>query len=322
MPSPPPTSSWGPTPTLPSATCSAWSAKVGLEIGGAVISRAARRRRYSASSAAVRRRTSGACPAASPRGSKRRSSKRSGRWSTSSTSSRSSRSSCSGTSCSPTRPTSTSSSTGLTPSTCRTWAWSTRTTRRTSTTARCASSTSRARSCTGTSAVDYADYVAEHVEPWSYLKFPYLKKRGWKGFVEGIDSSIYCATPLARLNVADRMASPKAQEAYEEMFATLGGHPCRALLASHWARLVEMVQNAEALKSFCDDPEITGDRVQRDPAAGHRRGHRHRRGHARDADASLHLRRERHLHERQPHRRHDQQQRAHPDGHQEGRPAR
>ena len=56
---------------------------------------------------------------------------------------------------------------------------------------------------------EYADYVAEHVEPWTYLKFPYLKKRGWKGFVEGIDSSIYCATPLARLNVADRMATPQ-----------------------------------------------------------------------------------------------------------------
>jgi F420-non-reducing hydrogenase large subunit len=106
---------------------------------------------------------------------------------------------------------------------------------------------------------DYADNVAEHVESWSYLKFPYLKKRGWKGFLEGLDSSLYCASPLARLNVADRMATPRAQEAFEEMFATLGGHPCRALLANHWARLVEMVQNAETLKGFCDDPEITGD---------------------------------------------------------------
>jgi F420-non-reducing hydrogenase large subunit len=106
---------------------------------------------------------------------------------------------------------------------------------------------------------EYADYVAEHVEPWSYLKFPYLKQRGWKGFVEGIDTSIYCATPLGRLNVADRMATPKAQEAFEEMFTTLGGHPCRLLLANHWARLVEMVQNAETLQKYCADPEITGD---------------------------------------------------------------
>ncbi|MBP7146784.1 MAG: Ni/Fe hydrogenase subunit alpha [Acidobacteria bacterium] len=109
---------------------------------------------------------------------------------------------------------------------------------------------------------DYAKIVAEHVEPWSYLKFPYLKMRGWHGFVEGIESSIYTAGPLARLNVAERMATPRAQEAFEEMFATLGGHPCRALLANHWGRLVEMVQNAETLKNYCADPEITGDRYR------------------------------------------------------------
>ncbi len=109
---------------------------------------------------------------------------------------------------------------------------------------------------------DYQQHVAEHVEPWTYLKFPYLKQRGWKGFREGIDSSIYCATPLARLNVADRMATPRAQAAFEEMFQTLGGHPCKALLASHWARLVEMLQNAETLERFCADPEITGDKYR------------------------------------------------------------
>ena len=37
--------------------------------------------------------------------------------------------------------------------------------------------------------------MAEHVEPWSYLKFPYLKSVGWKGFVEGVDSGVYKATP-------------------------------------------------------------------------------------------------------------------------------
>jgi F420-non-reducing hydrogenase large subunit len=109
---------------------------------------------------------------------------------------------------------------------------------------------------------EYFEYVAEHVEPWTYLKFPYLKKRGWKGFVEGVDSSLYTATPLARLNVADRMATPRAQEAFEEMFKTLGAKPCQALLAAHWARLVEMVQNAETLQRYCADPEITGDKYR------------------------------------------------------------
>jgi F420-non-reducing hydrogenase large subunit len=106
---------------------------------------------------------------------------------------------------------------------------------------------------------EYFQHVAEHVESWTYLKFPYLRARGWKGFVEGSDSSIYMATPLARLNVADRMATPRAEEAYQEMFSTLGGKPCKALMAAHWARLVEMVQNAEMLKEYCDDPEITGE---------------------------------------------------------------
>ncbi|MCJ7523592.1 MAG: Ni/Fe hydrogenase subunit alpha, partial [Candidatus Aminicenantes bacterium] len=109
---------------------------------------------------------------------------------------------------------------------------------------------------------EYADFVAEHVESWSYLKFPYLKKRGWKGFTEGIDSSLYCATPLARLNVSDRMATPRAQVAFEEMFQTLGGKPCRALLANHWARLVEMVHNVEMLERYCADAEITGDQFR------------------------------------------------------------
>jgi F420-non-reducing hydrogenase large subunit len=109
---------------------------------------------------------------------------------------------------------------------------------------------------------EYYRHVAEHVEPWSYLKFPYLKERGWQGFVEGPESSIYCATPLSRLNVADRMATPKAQEAYEEMFSTIGQKPSQALLACHWARLVEMVQNAEVLRSYSYDLEITGDRFR------------------------------------------------------------
>ncbi len=109
---------------------------------------------------------------------------------------------------------------------------------------------------------EYVDYVAEHVEAWTYLKFPYLKKRGWKGFKEGVDSSIYCASPLSRLNVADRMATPRAQEAFEEMFTTLGGHPCKALMGNHWARLVEMVQNSEMLERYCADPEITSDQYR------------------------------------------------------------
>src|SRR3989304_6208825 len=59
------------------------------------------------------------------------------------------------------------------------------------------------------------DVLAEHVEPWSYLKFPYLKKVGWKGLVDGKDSGVYKCTPLSRLNAADGRATPRAQGGYE-----------------------------------------------------------------------------------------------------------
>ena len=105
---------------------------------------------------------------------------------------------------------------------------------------------------------DYMDYVEEHVEPWSYLKFPYLKQIGWKGLVDGQDSSIYHATPLSRLNAADGMATPLAQKEYERMYSILGGKPVHATLAMHWARLVELLYAAEHCLELATDPDIIG----------------------------------------------------------------
>lgn len=104
---------------------------------------------------------------------------------------------------------------------------------------------------------EYMDNVAEHVEPWTYLKFPYMKKVGWKGFVDGPDSGVYCATPLSRLNAADGMATPRAQEEYEKMYKTLGGKPVHQRLATHWARLIELLYAAERWVELATDPEIT-----------------------------------------------------------------
>jgi F420-non-reducing hydrogenase large subunit len=104
---------------------------------------------------------------------------------------------------------------------------------------------------------DYAEHIAEHVEPWTYLKFPYLKKVGWKGFVDGKDSGVYCATPLSRLNAADGMATPRAQEEYDKFYKTLGGKPVHQRLATHWARLIELLYAAERWMELVTDPEIT-----------------------------------------------------------------
>ena len=113
-------------------------------------------------------------------------------------------------------------------------------------------------------AKEYAQHIAERVEPWTYLKYPYLKGVGWKGFVDGMDSGVYCATPLSRLNASDGMATPKAQEAFEKFYETLGSEkvngrykPVHHRLATHWARLVELLYAAERMLELATDPEIT-----------------------------------------------------------------
>ncbi len=114
-------------------------------------------------------------------------------------------------------------------------------------------------------AQQYRDYIGEHVEPWSYIKFCYLKPLGWHGFEEGPQSSIYSVAPLARLNASDGMATPLAQKAYEEFYATLGGKPVHHTLANHWARVVELLQAAESMVALLDDPDITSTDIRTIP---------------------------------------------------------
>ncbi len=114
-------------------------------------------------------------------------------------------------------------------------------------------------------AQDYLKHVAEHVEPWSYIKFCYLKDVGWKGFSEGPESGVYSVAPLARLNAADGMATPKAQEAYEQFYKTLGGKPVHHTLANHWARLIELLYAAERMNELANDPEIINPNVRTIP---------------------------------------------------------
>lgn len=121
-------------------------------------------------------------------------------------------------------------------------------------------------------AQDYLKHVAEHVEPWSYIKFCYLKDVGWKGFIDGPESGVYAVAPLARLNAAEGMATPKAQEAYKEFYKTLGGKPVHHTLANHWARLIELLYAAERMHELAQDPEITSPNVRTIPTATPKEG--------------------------------------------------
>jgi F420-non-reducing hydrogenase large subunit len=114
---------------------------------------------------------------------------------------------------------------------------------------------------------DYLDVIAEHVEPWTYVKFCYLRKIGWKGFADGPESGIYAVAPLARLNAANGMATPEAQQAFEEYVTAFGGRPVHHTLANHWARVIEMMQAAETIHRLANDPEITGTEIRTLPTA-------------------------------------------------------
>jgi F420-non-reducing hydrogenase large subunit len=112
---------------------------------------------------------------------------------------------------------------------------------------------------------DYLNHIAEHVEEWTYVKFPYLKKIGWKGFVDGQESGAFRVGPLGRLNASDGMATSLAQKEYEVMYKTLGGRPVHSTLAFHWARLVELLYAAERAVELVKDPEITSKNVRNKP---------------------------------------------------------
>lgn len=112
---------------------------------------------------------------------------------------------------------------------------------------------------------EYLDVIAEHIEPWTYLKFPYLKQIGWKGFVDGPESGVYRASPLSRLNASDGMATPLAQAEYEKFYETMGGKPVHATLATHWARLIEILYAAERELELATDPQITSMEVRTIP---------------------------------------------------------
>ena len=133
-------------------------------------------------------------------------------------------------------------------------------------------STPRVREFLKYEPADYARHIAERVEPWTYLKFPYLKKIGWKGFVDGAESGVYTATPLSRLNAADRLATPLAQEQFERFYQTMGAktvegryQPVHHRLATHWARLIELLYAAERMQELARDPEITSPEIRNIP---------------------------------------------------------
>jgi len=109
---------------------------------------------------------------------------------------------------------------------------------------------------------DYTDYISEHVEPWSYLKFPYAKKAGEFSMDLDNPNGIYRTNTLARINICDKIDTPLAQAELEE-FREKFGRPAHQTLLYHWARLIELLHNAENTIRLLDDPEITSTDIRK-----------------------------------------------------------
>jgi NAD-reducing hydrogenase large subunit len=100
---------------------------------------------------------------------------------------------------------------------------------------------------------DYLDYIQERSEDWSYLKYPYFKSMGWP---EGV----YRVAPLARLNIADRITTPLANEELK-LFKALSNGPVQATLYYHYARMIECLYGLEYIRVLCEDPDILSEDI-------------------------------------------------------------
>ncbi len=97
----------------------------------------------------------------------------------------------------------------------------------------------------------YNQLLQEEVKPWTYMKFPHLRamgpEHGW-----------YRVGPLARINNASYLDTPRAEAAREEFKAWNHGKPVTASLAQHWARMIDMLHCAESIERLLNDPDIIG----------------------------------------------------------------
>ncbi|HUL19975.1 MAG TPA: Ni/Fe hydrogenase subunit alpha [Thermodesulfobacteriota bacterium] len=107
---------------------------------------------------------------------------------------------------------------------------------------------------------NYLDYIGEHVEDWSYLKFPFYLKMGWP-------KGTYRVGPLGRLNVADKINTPLANEEFKNFKALGSGKPVEGTLWYHYARLIEDLYAIERAKEILLDPDVLSTDLATDYAA-------------------------------------------------------
>ncbi len=96
--------------------------------------------------------------------------------------------------------------------------------------------------------------LAEAVEPWTYLKFPYYKPLG-------PEAGSYRVGPLARLNVCERIGHERADRELLEL-RQRGGRVVTSSFHYHLARLIEILAALEAIEALLDDPALSDSHVR------------------------------------------------------------
>lgn len=110
---------------------------------------------------------------------------------------------------------------------------------------------------------NYLDYIGEHIEDYSYAKFPFYKPHGYP-------DGIYRVAPLSRLNVAERIDTELANKELQEFKKLNNGKPVQETFYYHYARVIEILYAAERAKQLLEDDDIINNnvRVKVDRCAG------------------------------------------------------
>ena len=104
--------------------------------------------------------------------------------------------------------------------------------------------------------IEYKNHFKEAVEPWSYLKFPYMtaygREKGWNR-----------VGPLARLNTSSHINTPLAEIERLQFKAYTQNKPNNMTMHTHWARLIELLHCAESMKNLLLDDALLDDDLVR-----------------------------------------------------------
>lgn len=111
---------------------------------------------------------------------------------------------------------------------------------------------------------NYLDYIGEAVQESSYLKSPYYKALGYP-------DGMYRVGPLARLNVAEQMGTPKA-DAELRKFKKMGRGAVTSSFLYHYARLIEILASIERIELYMDDPDLMSEELRADAGINSLRG--------------------------------------------------